>query len=41
MDCPWKYTLREDRKTVETFFDFAFEQGLTGRRFAIEEAICS
>ena len=34
---PWKYSLREDRKTVETFLDYAFEHGVTPRRFTIEE----
>lgn len=34
---PWKYSLREDRKTVETFLNYAFEQGITTRRFAVEE----
>lgn len=34
---PWKYSLQEDRKTVETFLDYAFEQGITKRRFAVEE----
>ncbi len=34
---PWKYSLHEDGKTVETFLDYAFEQGLTTRRFALEE----
>ena len=36
-DDPWKYSLREDRKTVETFLDYAFEQGITERRFGVEE----
>lgn len=35
---PWKYSLRDDRKTVETFLDYAFEQGITNRRFKVEEA---
>ena len=34
---PWKYSLREDRKTVEVFLDYAFEQGITTRRFAVED----
>lgn len=34
---PWKYSLREERKTVETFLDYAFEQGITRRRFAVED----
>jgi 4,5-dihydroxyphthalate decarboxylase len=34
---PWKYSLREDRRTVETFLDYAFEQGITQRRFAVED----
>lgn len=34
---PWKYSLQKDRKTVETFLDYAFEQGITSRRFAVEE----
>jgi 4,5-dihydroxyphthalate decarboxylase len=34
---PWKYSLQEDRKTVETFLEYAFEQGITRRRFAVEE----
>lgn len=34
---PWKYSLKEDRKTVETFLDYAFEQGVAKRRFAVEE----
>jgi 4,5-dihydroxyphthalate decarboxylase len=38
---PWKYSLREDRKTVETFLDYAFEQGITQRRFALEELFTS
>ena len=33
----WKYSLREDRKTVETFLDYAFEQGITKRRFQVED----
>lgn len=34
---PWKYSLQKDRKTVETFLDYAFEQGITQRRFDVEE----
>jgi len=34
---PWKYSLREDRKTVETFLHYAFEQGITVRPFTVEE----
>jgi 4,5-dihydroxyphthalate decarboxylase len=34
---PWKYSLREDRNTLETFLDYAFEQGISHRRFAIDE----
>ncbi len=34
---PWIYSVREDRKTVETFLDYAYEQGLTPTRFAVED----
>ena len=33
----WRYSLREDRKTVETFLDYAYEQGIAHRRFKIED----
>ncbi|MBI4527161.1 MAG: hypothetical protein HY695_25480 [Deltaproteobacteria bacterium] len=34
---PWVYSLREDRKTLETFLDYAYEQGLTPTRYELEE----
>lgn len=34
---PWIYSVREDRKTVETFLDYAYEQGLTPVRLAVED----
>jgi 4,5-dihydroxyphthalate decarboxylase len=34
---PWKYSLTDDRRTVETFLDYAFEQGISNRRYALEE----
>jgi hypothetical protein len=34
---PWIYSLREDRKTVETFLDYAHEQGLTPSRYEAKE----
>ncbi len=34
---PWKYSLREDRRTVEMFLEYAFEQGITRKRFDVEE----
>lgn len=34
---PWIYSVREDRKTVETFLDYAYEQGLTPTRCKVEE----
>jgi hypothetical protein len=34
---PWKYSLREDSIALETFLDYAFEQGVSHRRFAVEE----
>jgi 4,5-dihydroxyphthalate decarboxylase len=38
---PWKYSLDQDRKTVETFLAYAFEQGITTHRFAVEELFTS
>ena len=34
---PWIYSVREDRETVETFLDYAYEQGLTPTRYGIED----
>jgi 4,5-dihydroxyphthalate decarboxylase len=34
---PWTYSLQEGRITLETFLDYAFEQGIAHRRFAVEE----
>lgn len=34
---PWVYSVQEDRNTVETFLDYAYEQGLTSVRYAIED----
>lgn len=34
---PWIYSAREDRKTVEIFLDYAYEQGLTPTRYKVEE----
>lgn len=34
---PWIYSVREDRKTVELFLDYAYEQGLTPTRYEIED----
>lgn len=34
---PWIYSVREDRETVETFLDYAYEQGLTLNRSEIED----
>lgn len=33
----WVYSLQQDRRTVETFLEYAFEQGITSRRLAAEE----
>ena len=38
---PWIYSVREDQKTVETFLDYAFEQGLTTTRMTVEELFAS
>lgn len=34
---PWIYSVREDRKTVEAFLDYAYEQGLTPIRYQVED----
>lgn len=34
---PWIYSVREDRKTVEAFLDYAYEQGLTPTRYEVDE----
>jgi len=34
---PWKYSLQRDSNALETFLDYAFEQGISHRRFAVEE----
>lgn len=34
---PWIYSVREDRKTIETFLDSAYEQGLTPIRYQVED----
>lgn len=34
---PWSYSLVKDRKTVETFLQYAFEQGVMHRRFEVED----
>jgi 4,5-dihydroxyphthalate decarboxylase len=34
---PWIYSVREDRKTFETFLDHAYEQGLTPIRYQVED----
>ena len=38
---PWKYSLQAERRTVETFLDYAFEQGIALRRFASDELFAS
>jgi 4,5-dihydroxyphthalate decarboxylase len=34
---PWPYSIEENRRALETLLDYAFEQGLTERRFEIKE----
>ncbi|MFQ5850355.1 MAG: ABC transporter substrate-binding protein [Candidatus Binatia bacterium] len=34
---PWIYSVHEDRKTIETFLDYAYEQGLTPVRARVED----
>ena len=34
---PWPYTIDDNRPVLDTLLDYAFEQGLTDRRLAIEE----
>jgi 4,5-dihydroxyphthalate decarboxylase len=34
---PWKYSLKEDRRTIETFLRYAYEQGVAHRRFDVDE----
>jgi 4,5-dihydroxyphthalate decarboxylase len=34
---PWPYSIEQNRVTLETLLDYAFEQGLTGRRLDIKE----
>jgi 4,5-dihydroxyphthalate decarboxylase len=34
---PWKCSLAADWRTVETFLDYAFEQGISDRGYAVEE----
>ncbi len=34
---PWPYAIEPNRPALETLLDYAFEQGLTDRRLAIEE----
>lgn len=34
---PWPYSIEPNRPALETLLDYAFEQGLTERRLAIEE----
>ena len=34
---PWSYSLEDDGKTVEAFLDYAYEQGLTPRRYCTDE----
>ena len=34
---PWVYSVRDDRKTVEAFLDYSYEQGLTATRYKVEE----
>lgn len=38
---PWIYSVREDRKTIETFLYYADEQGLTPERYRIEDLFVS
>lgn len=33
----WPYGVEENRKTLETFLDYAFEQGVAHRRLSVEE----
>jgi 4,5-dihydroxyphthalate decarboxylase len=33
----WPYGLEKNRKTLQAFVDFAFEQGVCHRRLALEE----
>ena len=34
---PWKYSLKDDRRTIETFLRYAYEQGVAHRRFEVED----
>jgi 4,5-dihydroxyphthalate decarboxylase len=34
---PWPYSIEKNRVALEILLDYAFEQGLTARRFAIKE----
>ena len=34
---PWSYSLAEDGRTVEAFLDYAYEQGLTPKRYRTED----
>lgn len=34
---PWPYSIQSNQVVLETLLDYAFEQGLTGRRLSIEE----
>jgi 4,5-dihydroxyphthalate decarboxylase len=36
-DDPWPYNIDDNRHTLETLLDYAFEQGVTNRRLKIEE----
>ena len=38
---PWIYSVRKDRKSVETFLDYAFEQGLSAARLTVEDLFAS
>jgi 4,5-dihydroxyphthalate decarboxylase len=33
----WPYGIRANRRTIEAFLDTAHQQGLTGRRYTVEE----
>ena len=34
---PWSYSLKDDGRTVEAFLDYAYEQGLTPKRYRTED----
>ena len=36
-DDPWPYGVEPNRRTLEAFLQFAFEQGVCHRRLAVEE----